>query len=62
VSDYRIIQNTHRDLTFTYKIEKRSEVDPTRWNTITTRDSIDEARHATKQLYNQEIISSEVVK
>lgn len=61
MSNYRIVKNTFSDETVMYAVEKQSIACPDRWNRITNRETIDEARSLIEFLKGQELVSSEVV-
>lgn len=58
---YRIVKNTFRDGSVKFNIQKQSVYDYTRWNDITVRDNIGDARYAVEVLKGKELESSEVV-
>jgi len=61
MSKYRIVKNTYGDGSTKFQIDKQSPTDYNRWNCITDRETIDEARAVIKELIGKELVSSEVV-
>lgn len=61
MSEYRIVKNTFVDGTIMFNIEKQSVVDSKKWNYVTNRETIDQARYSIELLKGQELVSSEVV-
>lgn len=61
MSNYRIVKNTYADSTFKFVIEKESLAYKGKWNYVTERELIADARHAVVMLEGQELVSSEVV-
>lgn len=61
MSEYRIVKNTFADGTIMFNIEKQSVVDSKKWNYVTNRITIDQARYSIELLKGQELVNSEVV-
>ena len=61
MSNFRIVKNTLGDGSVNFTIQKQSVWDFDRWNTITTRKTIEEARHTVEIARGQEVVNSEVV-
>lgn len=61
MSKYRIVKNTYGDGSVKFQIDKQSVYDYDRWNCITERDTVDEARRTVMELIGKELVSSEVV-
>lgn len=61
MSNFRIVKNTLGDGSENFTIQKQSVWDKERWNDITVRETIEEARYAITVARSKEVVSKEVV-